>query len=42
MGGTLVGAIGVSGPSSRISDQRVAEMGERLKQVSLRLMGSQR
>lgn len=42
IGGTLVGAIGVSGPSSRISDQRIAQMGERLKAVSLRLVGSQR
>jgi DNA-binding IclR family transcriptional regulator len=42
MGGTLVGAIGLSGPSSRISDQRIAQMGEQLKEVSLRLAGSQR
>jgi DNA-binding IclR family transcriptional regulator len=42
IGGTLVGAIGLSGPSSRISDQRIAEMGRRLMQVSLRLAGSQR
>jgi DNA-binding IclR family transcriptional regulator len=42
IGGTLVGAIGLSGPSSRISDQRIAEMGRRLLQVSLRLAGSQR
>jgi DNA-binding IclR family transcriptional regulator len=42
IGGTLVGAIGLSGPSSRISEQRIAEMGRRLLQVSLRLAGSQR
>jgi DNA-binding IclR family transcriptional regulator len=42
IGGTLVGAIGVSGPSSRIGDQRIAEMGARLMQVSLRLAGAQR
>jgi DNA-binding IclR family transcriptional regulator len=42
IGGTLVGAIGLSGPSSRIGDQRIAEMGRRLLQVSLRLAGSQR
>ena len=42
IGGTLVGAIGLSGPTSRIGDQRLAQMGERLLQVSLRLMGSQR
>lgn len=42
IGGTLVGAIGLSGPSSRMSDQRIAQMGARLMQVSLRLTGSQR
>jgi len=42
IGRTLVGAIGLSGPSSRISDPRIAEIGERLKEVSLRLAGSQR
>jgi DNA-binding IclR family transcriptional regulator len=42
LGGTLIGAIGLSGPSSRISDQRIAEIGNRLMQVSLRLAGSQR
>jgi uncharacterized protein GlcG (DUF336 family) len=41
-GGTLVGAIGISGPSSGIGDQRIAEMGARLMQVSLRLAGAQR
>lgn len=40
IGGTLVGAIGVSGPSSRFGDQRIAQMGERLKEVSTRLVGS--
>jgi DNA-binding IclR family transcriptional regulator len=42
IGGALVGAIGLSGPSSRISDSRIAQMGARLVQVSLRLVGSQR
>jgi len=42
IGGALVGAIGLSGPSSRIGDQRVAQMGERLLRVSLRLKGSPR
>ena len=42
MGGTLVGAIGLSGPSSRINEQRIAQMGERLKQVAVRLTGAQR
>ena len=42
IGGTLVGAIGLSGPSSRMTDQRIAQIGQRLLQVSLRLSGSQR
>jgi DNA-binding IclR family transcriptional regulator len=42
IGGTLVGAIGLSGPSGRIGEQRIAQMGERLMQVSLRLSGAQR
>ena len=42
IGGTLVGAIGLSGPSSRMSDQRIAQMGTRLIQISQRLAGSQR
>jgi DNA-binding IclR family transcriptional regulator len=42
IGGSLIGAIGLSGPSSRMTDQRFAEIGKRLLQVSLRLSGSQR
>lgn len=42
IGGSLVGAIGLSGPSSRMSDQRIAHMGERLVQVAQRLEGTQR
>jgi DNA-binding IclR family transcriptional regulator len=42
VGGTLVGAIGLSGPSSRINDERVAEMGKRLLQVARRLGGAPR
>jgi DNA-binding IclR family transcriptional regulator len=42
IGGSLIGAIGLSGPSSRMTDQRIAEIGKRLLQVSLRLSGSQR
>ena len=42
IGGTLIGAIGLSGPSSRISDQRIAQMGARLIEISARLAGSQR
>jgi len=42
IGGSLIGAIGVSGPSSRMSDQRIAQMGERLIQESARLAGAQR
>ena len=42
IGGTLVGSIGLSGPSSRMSDQRIAQMGERLKEIQLRLAGSPR
>jgi DNA-binding IclR family transcriptional regulator len=42
MGGTLIGAIGLSGPSSRVDDQRIAQMGSRLKQVAVRLAGAPR
>jgi DNA-binding IclR family transcriptional regulator len=42
IGGALIGAIGLSGPSNRMSDQRIAQMGQRLLQVTLRLAGSQR
>jgi DNA-binding IclR family transcriptional regulator len=42
IGGSLVGAIGLSGPSSRMTDQRIAEMGSRLIQVSQKLAGAQR
>jgi DNA-binding IclR family transcriptional regulator len=42
IGGTLVGAIGLSGPLSRFNDQRIAQMGERLKEISLDLVGPQR
>jgi DNA-binding IclR family transcriptional regulator len=42
IGGSLVGAIGLSGPSSRMTDQRIAQMGERLTRVALKLTGSQR
>jgi DNA-binding IclR family transcriptional regulator len=40
IGGSLVGAIGLSGPSSRMSDQRIAQMGARLIEVSQKLAGS--
>lgn len=42
IGGSLIGAIGLSGPTSRMTDQRIAEIGQRLLRVSLRLSGSQR
>jgi DNA-binding IclR family transcriptional regulator len=42
IGGTLVGAIGLSGPSSRMTDQRIAQMGARLIQVSKKLGGTPR
>jgi DNA-binding IclR family transcriptional regulator len=42
IGGSLVGAIGLSGPSSRMTDARIAQIGERLLQTSLRLVGAQR
>jgi DNA-binding IclR family transcriptional regulator len=42
IGGSLVGAIGLSGPSSRMSDQRIAQIGDRLTRIALRLAGSQR
>jgi DNA-binding IclR family transcriptional regulator len=42
IGGSLIGAIGLSGPTSRLTDQRIAEIGRRLLQVSLRLSGSPR
>jgi DNA-binding IclR family transcriptional regulator len=37
IGGSLVGAIGLSGPSARLGDERVAEIGQRLIEVTLRL-----
>lgn len=37
IGGTLVGAIGLSGPSSRISDERIGLMGTRLIEATRRL-----
>jgi DNA-binding IclR family transcriptional regulator len=40
IGGALVGAIGLSGPSSRMSEERLAEIGVRLVQVSQRLSGA--
>jgi DNA-binding IclR family transcriptional regulator len=42
IGGTLIGAIGLSGPSSRMSDQRIGQMGARLIQISARLAGAPR
>ncbi len=39
IGGTFVDAIGLSGPSSRISGGRIAEIGDRLVQISVRLGG---
>jgi IclR family acetate operon transcriptional repressor len=42
IGGTLVGAIGVSGPSSRINETRIALMGQRLKEIAARLSGAPR
>lgn len=42
IGGSLVGALGLSGPSSRMSDQRIAQIGDRLNRIALRLAGSQR
>jgi DNA-binding IclR family transcriptional regulator len=42
IGGTLVGAIGLSGPSSRITEPRIVQMGARLKDISLRLAGASR
>ncbi len=42
IGGALVGAIGLSGPSDRVDEQRIAQMGTQLMQVSCRLAGSQR
>jgi DNA-binding IclR family transcriptional regulator len=42
IGGSLIGAIGLSGPTSRMTEPRIAEIGRRLLQISLRLSGSQR
>ena len=42
IGGSLVGAIGLSGPTSRLTGRRIAEIGERLVDVSLRLSGTRR
>jgi IclR family acetate operon transcriptional repressor len=39
IGGTLVGAIGLSGPSTRIDEQRIAAIGTRLNEISARLGG---
>jgi DNA-binding IclR family transcriptional regulator len=40
IGGALVGAIGLSGPSSRIDEQRIEQMGRRLVEAAHRLAGS--
>jgi IclR family acetate operon transcriptional repressor len=42
IGGALIGAIGLSGPSTRIGDDRAAQMGERLLEVAQQLTGSDR
>jgi DNA-binding IclR family transcriptional regulator len=39
IGGTLIGAIGLSGPSGRFTDDRIRAMGERLTAVTRRLGG---
>jgi DNA-binding IclR family transcriptional regulator len=39
IGGTLIGAIGLSGPSGRFTDDRIRAMGERLIAVTRRLRG---
>jgi DNA-binding IclR family transcriptional regulator len=41
IGGSLIGAIGLSGPSSRLTDERFGEIGPRLTQVTVRLWGAQ-
>jgi len=41
IGGSLIGAVGLSGPSSRMTDQRIAQMGSRLIEVSQKLAGAQ-
>jgi DNA-binding IclR family transcriptional regulator len=40
IGGSLIGALGLSGPSSRFSDERVRQIGERLVQETKRLGGA--
>jgi len=42
IGGTLVGAIGLSGPSNRLGEERIAAMGKRLSEISRRLLGRPR
>ncbi len=39
IGGTLIGAIGLSGPSGRFTDDRIRAMGDRLTAVTRRLGG---
>jgi len=42
IGGTLIGAIGLSGPSSRINDARITQIGQRLRDTAQRLAGTAR
>jgi len=42
IGRALIGAIGLSGPSSRVGEARIAEMGTRLRQSVERLSGAPR
>jgi IclR family acetate operon transcriptional repressor len=40
IGGSLIGSIGLSGPSSRMSDQRIEQIGRRLVEVAQHLAGA--
>lgn len=42
IGGSIVGALGLSGPSQRLGEERIVEIGERLMEVSRQLAGSPR
>lgn len=42
LGSTLIGAIGASGPSSRFADERITEIGERVRELARSVNGTRR
>ena len=40
IGGALIGALGLSGPSDRFADERIRQIGQRLMEVTRRIGGS--